>query len=85
MKFLQLIVEGENVALVKTRSMHSIPKSVDETDVVQTSLVNFRGLDSDELSHNEGFDIDNIDDFIEWHNLRNVVNIVRFTIENVHA
>ena len=84
MKFYQLKLENENVALVKTREFGKIPNSEDISDIIKRSWDKWRELDPDELLANEGYDQDNIDDFIEWNNFRNKIGLVRLIIEDLN-
>ena len=84
MKFFQLILENNNAALIKTREFRQVLKHESESDIIMRSWNKFKTLDADDLMTNEGYDKSNIDDFIEWHNFRNKINIVRFNVEDIN-
>lgn len=74
----QIKEDGENKGLLKTVKCHSPAFKPDEYgDIITSSLKKFA-----EIGDEEGWDVDDIDDFVEFHNLRSVLILERIFVED---
>ena len=76
----QLVFQGEDIAIVKVvEILNSSTKLERVPKIISNSFENFQDTIWDEK--NEEYDVDNVDDFITYHNLRNVVILERVFLE----
>lgn len=74
MILFQITGNGENVGLIRVVSFLDFELTPEEcTTVISSSIDLFK-----EIGEDEGWDIDDLDDFVQFHNLR-----YKFTIERV--
>jgi hypothetical protein len=73
----QIKNDSDNVGLLKTVKCHSSIDSREYGNVITNSLKLFS-----EIGEDDGWDIDDIDDFVQFHNLRSVLILERFFIED---
>lgn len=74
----QINEDGENKGLLKVVECHSTTFKPDEYgDIITNSLKQFA-----EIGDEEGWDVDDIDDFVEFHNLRSVLILERIFVED---
>jgi hypothetical protein len=71
----QIKNDSDNVGLLKTVKCHSSIDSREYGNVITNSLKLFS-----ETGEDDGWDVDDLDDFIEFHNLRSVLILERFFI-----
>jgi hypothetical protein len=74
----QITEDAENMALLRVVecNSNSFPAS-EYGDIITRSLKLF-----EEIGENDGWDTDNIDDFVEFHNLRSVLILERIFVED---
>jgi hypothetical protein len=76
----QLVFQGEEIGIVKVVDiLNSTTKLERVPEIIKNSYENFQETIWDE--GNEEYDVDNVDDFITYHNLRNVVILERVFLE----
>jgi hypothetical protein len=76
----QLVFQGEEIGIVKVVDiLNSTTKLERVPEIIKNSYENFQDTIWDE--GNEEYDVDNVDDFITYHNLRNVVILERVFLE----
>jgi hypothetical protein len=74
----QITEDGENMALLRVVECNSDSFSSSEYgDIITRSLKLF-----EEIGEDDGWDTDNIDDFVEFHNLRSVLILERIFVED---
>ena len=76
----QLVFQGEDIAIVKVvEILNDSTKEESVPKIISNSFENFKDLRWNE--NDEEYDVDNVDDFITYHNLRNVVILERVFLE----
>lgn len=74
----QITEDGENIGLIKDVECHGNTFSPSSYgDIIDKSIKLFK-----EIGEDEGWDIDDLDDFVEFHNLRSVLIIERIFIDD---
>ena len=75
----QITEDGENIGLIKDVKCHYPDKFSpgEYGEIIAKSVILFK-----EIGEDEGWDIDDLDDFVEFHNLRSVLIIGRIFIED---
>ena len=73
----QIKNDSDNVGLLKTVKCHSSIDSREYGNVITNSLKLFS-----EIGEDDGWDVDDLDDFVQFHNLRSVLILERFFIED---
>jgi hypothetical protein len=73
----QIKNDSDNVGLLKTVKCHSSIDSREYGNVISKSLKLFS-----ETGEDDGWDVDDLDDFVQFHNLRSVLILERFFIED---
>ena len=75
----QVTQEGEEMGILKVVECHGNNFSpASYGDIISKSVILFR-----EIGEDDGWDVDDLDDFVQFHNLRSVVIIERIFIEDV--
>jgi hypothetical protein len=76
----QLVFQGEDIGIVKVVDILNSTTTLERVpEIIKNSYENFQETIWDE--GNEEYDVDNVDDFITYHNLRNVVILERVFLE----
>jgi hypothetical protein len=76
----QLVFQGEEIGIVKVADILNSTTTLERVPfIIKNSYENFQETIWDE--GNEEYDVDNVDDFITYHNLRNVVILERVFLE----
>ena len=76
----QLVNQGEEIGIVRVvKILNDSTKEERVPKIISNSYENFQDTIWDE--NNEEYDVDNVDDFIIYHNLRNVVILERVFLE----
>jgi hypothetical protein len=76
----QLVFQGEEIGIVKVADILNSTTTLERVpEIIKNSYENFQETIWDE--GNEEYDVDNVDDFITYHNLRNVVILERVFLE----
>jgi hypothetical protein len=73
----QIKNDSDDVGLLKVVECHTPRDSSEYGDIISKSLKLFS-----EIGEDDGLDIDDIDDFVQFHNLRSVLILERFFIED---
>jgi hypothetical protein len=73
----QIKNDSDNAGLLKTVKCHGSIDSREYGNVITNSLKLFS-----EIGEDDGWDIDDIDDFVQFHNLRSVLIVERFFVED---
>ncbi len=73
----QIKNDSDDVGLLKVCVCHTPRDSSEYGDIISKSLKLFS-----EIGEDDGWDIDDIDDFVQFHNLRSVLILERFFIED---
>ena len=76
----QLVFQGEEIGIVKVVDILNSTTTLERVpEIIKNSFENFIDL---RWNENDGeYDVDNVDDFITYHNLRNVVILERVFLE----
>jgi hypothetical protein len=76
----QLVFQGEDIGIVKVVDILNSTTTLERVpEIIKNSYENFQETIWDE--GNEEYDVNNVDDFITYHNLRNVVILERVFLE----
>jgi len=73
----QIKNDNDDVGLLKVVKCHTPKDSSEYGDIISNSLKLFS-----EIGEDDGWDIDDIDDFVQFHNLRSVLILERFFVED---
>jgi hypothetical protein len=72
----QLKNESDEIGLLKVVKCHTPRDSSEYDDIISKSSKLFS-----EIGEDEGWDVDDVDDFVQFHNLRSVLILERFFVE----